>query len=246
MGAFVRTLPIQVKLNAECEWTYDRWGADEDIFRIVAQRIHQATPAERRRLWSPILHLPAAAHHHIEQLFSAVYTESIRTDPPDVATLTLIWTEMVGALSPMTTKKKGRYRDAQKLWANALFYGSPLTSSGEVFFRPLVEKLRPHYMSCCDALRGEAWEQSSLPRFLTTKSGEILLIEALARLRSGWDDANDYFWEQVVERGHFEHLVAHVWATQAAALRDNPDAFAAFKTAVLNLAAHHSEVALDL
>ncbi len=246
LAAFVRTLPIKARLTPESEWAYDHWGADEVVFRIVAQRIHQAMPAERRRLWLPIMRLPVTAHHHIEQLFSAVYMESIRVDPPDVATLTPIWIEMVSALSPLTAEKKGRYRDAQKLWANALFYGSPLVSSGEIFFRPLVEKLRPYYLSCCDALRGEAWEQSSLARFLTTKSGEILLVDALARLRSGWDNANDYFWEQAAEQGHFEHLVAHAWATQAAALRANPDAFAAFKTAVLNLAAHHSEVAIDL
>ena len=246
LGAFVRTLPTQGKLNAENEWTYDHWRADEAVFQIVAKRIHQSRTAERRELWLPILKLPAAAHHHIEHFFNAVYMESLRADPPDVAALTPIWMEMVGALRPLTTERKGRFRDAQKIWANALFYGGSMVSSGEIFFRPLIEKLRPYYLKCCDALRGDAWEQSSLARFLATPSGEILLIDVLATLRSDWDSASDYFWENVQERGHFERLLAHVWSAHATTLRTNAAAFAAFKTAVLNLAAHHSEVALDL
>lgn len=244
--AFLRTLPTQGKLNPESEWAYDHWRADEAVFQIVAQRLHQASPAERRELWLPILNLPAAAHQHIEHFFNAVYMESLRVAPPDVAALTPLWIEMISALRPLTSERKGRFRDAQKIWANVLFYGGSMVSSGEIIFRPLIDKLRPYYLMCCDALRGDAWGQSSLARFLATPSGEILLIDALARLRPDWDSASDYFWGKVHERGHFERLLAHAWAAHAATLRANAAAFAAFKTAVLNLAAHHSEVALDL
>jgi hypothetical protein len=153
---------------------------------------------------------------------------------------------MVGALQPLTAEKKGRHRDAQKLWSNVLFYGSPMVSSGEIFFRPLIEKLRPHYLTCCDALIREPWEQASLAHFLTQPSGEILLVDVLARLRAGWEVADDYFWERIMERGYFEAMVAHAWKAHTAALRANPGAFAALKIAVLNLAARHSEIALDI
>ena len=46
----MRTLPTQGKLNAESEWAYDHWRADETVFKIVAQRIHQASVTERREL----------------------------------------------------------------------------------------------------------------------------------------------------------------------------------------------------
>jgi hypothetical protein len=246
LGVYLRTLPTVTKSTAESEWAYDHWRSDEGVMNLVAKRLIEVTPAEARDLWKPMLGLPAAAHHHIHSFLTAVLLECLRPEPPLISRLLPIWHEIVEYFAKRPERAVTRDRDAREVWKVLLFYGSSLSSTGEEFFRPIVEDLRPNFESRIKALGTDSYEQGPLARFLTTKAGEPLLVDVLAWLRPSWEQASDYFWQRAAEDAGLERLLEHAWKYMFAQVRQNPAAFAAFKLLTLNLATRQSGIALQI
>ena len=246
LGVFSRTLPPVTKINADAEWAYDHWRADEDVMKIVARRVCETTAVERRALWKPILSLPSAGHHHITRFLNAILLDCLRPEPPCIEQLLPIWHEFVEYLSSRPVRTTARNQGHSEVWKVLLFYGSSISSTGEEFFRPVVEDLRPFFESHIKSLGVDSYEQAALARFLTTKAGELLLIDALVWLHPTWEQGRDYFWERAAEEGGLERLLEHAWKTMFGRVRQNPAAFAAFKTLTLNLATRQSRIALEV
>jgi len=135
-----------------------------------------------------------------------------------------------------------RSQEVNDVWRTILLYDG--LSGGDEEFGSLVDSLRPHYQEHAKRMAGDAHEQSLFAAFLAMKAGNRILIDALCWLREGWQRANSYFWDTVVQRGHFARLLEHTWREHRTDIRNNTDAFAAFKTLTLNLAAHHVPAAL--
>ncbi len=245
-GVYLRTLPAVTKSTADSEWAYDHWRSDDGVMELVAKPVFEATPAEAGDLWKPMLGLPAAAHHHIRSFLTAVLLECLRPEPPLISRLLPIWHEMGEYFSTRPERSVARDRDVREVWKVLLFYGSSLSSTGEEFFRSIVEDLRPHFESRIKALGTDSYEQAPLARFLTTKAGEPLLVDALVWLRPSWEQASDYFWQRAAEDAGLERLLEHAWKYMFAQVRQNPAAFAAFKLLTLNLATRQSGIALQI
>jgi hypothetical protein len=64
--------------------------------------------------------------------------------------------------------------------------------------------------------------------------------------RQSWETASNYSWETAVKRGYFEQLLDRAWREHYAAVRSNSNAFKAFKTLTLNLAARHVPIVLEI
>jgi hypothetical protein len=246
LAAYCRTLPSSDDTKDDVEWHFDMWAYDEKIFEIVARRIFECTPAERSALWRPIIDLPPAAHHHIERFLSALVIESFRTEPPRITELRPIWLEIAVYIFSTPKWLQARERDCQEVLKNILLYGSSGASSGEEFWSPLVDDLRPYFKKYVNTLAHDAHEQSSLAHFLITKAGQRLLIDAFIWLQPSWTLASDWFWKTAVERNHFSNLLEHAWRHNFADIRANPDALKAFKTLTLKLAVCHVPIALEV
>jgi hypothetical protein len=246
LGVYWRTLPTVTKSTANSEWAYDHWRSDEAVMKLVAQRLLELTPVEARGLWRPMLGLPVAAHQHIRSFLIAILLECLRPEPPWISRLLPIWHEMVQYFSTRPERSVARDRDSREVWKVLLFYGSPLSSTGEEFFRPVVEVLRPFFESQIKAMGTDSFEQASLARFLTTKACEPLLVDALVWFHPSWEQASDYFWQQAAEDAGLERLLEHAWKSVFSRVRQNPAAFAAFKLLTLNLATRDSGIALKI
>lgn len=246
LGVFERTLPSVTKKTADFEWAYDHWRADEDVMNLVAQRVFETIPVEARKLWQPVLGLPASAHHHITRLLTQILLRALQADPPWIAQLLPLWHEMVEYFSKSSQHPAARNQDHREVWKVLLFYGSPISSTGEKFFRPIVEDLRQFFESHIKLIAGDAYEQPALARFLTTKAGEELLIDALVWFCPSWEQASNYFWERATEDGGLERLLEHAWKTMFSQVRQNPAAFSAFRILTMNLATRQSGIALQV
>lgn len=246
LGVYWRTLPTGTKATADAEWAYDHWRSDDAVMSLVAKRVFELTSVEARDLWKPMLGLPAAAHDHIRSFLTATLLECLRPEPPWIARLRPIWLEMVECFSTRPESSTARDRDVCEVWEVLLLYGSSLASTGEEFFRPLVEDLRPFYESRIKALGTDSFAHARLARFLTTKACEPLLVDALVWLRPSWEQASGYFWQCAVENTGLERLLEHSWKNVFAQVRQNPAAFAAFKLLTLNLAIRQSGIALQI
>jgi hypothetical protein len=242
MAAFCRTLPKE-EAGERDEWKYEPWGRDEKIFEVTAARIFECSAEERRRLWRPILDLPPHAHHHITSFLSAIWIESVRTEPIRLDELNEVWREMAEYLGQSIKWSNSHSRAINDVWKTVLLYDN-VVSGDEEMYGPLVDALRPYYEAHAKRLSHDVHEQSSLAAFLKTKAGNRVLIDALCWFREDWQTASSYFWDTVVERGHFARLLEHAWREKRGEIRSNSDAFAAFKTLTLNLAAHHVPAAL--
>lgn len=190
--------------------------------------------------------LPPAAHHHIEQFLNALLLEPLCTEPPRIAELRPIWREIAAFIFSTPKWLRGRSMNCQEVLSNFLLYGSSIASSGEEYWSPLVDDLRPHFKQYLDTLAHDAHEQSSFAHFLITKAGQRLLIDALVWLQPSWALASDWFWETAVEENHFSNLLEHAWRYNFADIRANPDALKAFKTLTLKLAAQQAPIALEV
>jgi hypothetical protein len=246
LGSFLRTLPPVAKANADSEWAYDHWRPDEAVLKLVARRVCESTGPERRVLWKPLLSLPPAAHHHITRFLTDVLLEYLRPEPPLIVQLRPIWREMVEDWSSRWAKSTARDRGQSEVWKVLLFYGSSLGSTGEEFFRPIVEDLRPFFEFHIKSLGRDSHRQASMARFLTTKAGELLLVDALGWLLPTWEQARDYFWEHAAEDSGLERLLEHAWKTMFGRVRQSAPAFVAFKILTLNLATRQSGIALQV
>jgi hypothetical protein len=245
VSAFCRTLPSADKATPEdAEWHYDHWSADEEIFKIVARRLFECKPAERRTLWEQIIGLPFAAHHHICSLLSQLVIESLRTEPYRIAELVLIWREIAEHVFTRDKSPRASWRNGIEVQKHVLLYGS-VTSQDE-FWGPLVEQLRPWFKVHLGEIGNDAHDQSSIARFFTTKAGERLLVDAFVWLQPAWELAGDWFWRSVVEDNGFSELLEHAWRHKFAEIRANPIALKAFKILTLKLAAHHVPVAMEV
>jgi hypothetical protein len=246
LAAYCRTLPSSGDTQDDVEWHFDMWRYDEQIFEILARRIFECTPAERPALWRPIIDLPPAAHHHIARFLSALFIESFRAEPPLITELRPIWGEISDYVFSTPKWLQGRAHDCQEVLKNILLYGSSGASSGEEFWSPLVDDLRPYFKKYVNTLAHDAHEQSSFAHFLITKAGQSLLIDAFIWLQPSWTLASDWFWKTAVERNHFSNLLEHAWRHNFKDIRANPDALKAFKTLTLKLAVCHVPIALEV
>lgn len=244
LGAFCRTLPPSD--NEDDVWKYEVWPDDKKVFNIVARRLYECVKEERIMLWQPILNLPPAAHHHITDFLNSVWLASLITEPPRIPELIQIWGEMAEFL--VTSKKwtSSQTREIQDVWSTLLLYGTPFSSKGDEMYIPLVQKLRHIYKWYIKSLVRDSDEQSTFAAFLISKAGECLLVDVLVWLGRSWGKASSYFWDTAVERGYFESLLGHAWRAYYPEIRNNPDAFSAFKILTMNLAAHHSAVAIEI
>jgi len=240
---FCRTLP-QEQAAEHDEWHFDHWPYDEKIFAIAAARLFQCTADQRPRLWRPILDLPPLAHYHITSFLHCIWIEFLRIDPLDVSRFIPIWREMADHLARSNKWMKQRTHDTVEIWRTVLLYDR--MSSGDEVFQPIVQSLHDLYEQHAKRMGRDAREQSSFAAFLTTKAGRSLLVDALSWFGNSWVEADRYFWDTIVEHGTWAQLLEIAWREKLVPIRGNPDAFAAFKTLTLNLAAHHVHVALQI
>ncbi len=245
VAAFCRTLPsADERLNPESEWRYEHWSADEKIFTIVARRLFDCNPGECRKLWEPIISLPFAAHHHIRSLLSQLVVESLRTQPYRIAELASVWRDIAKNVFTRPTAPRENRRNRFELQKHVLLYDS--VASQDEFWAPLIEELRPWFKVHLDEIWNDAHDLSSFARFLTTKAGALVLIDALIWLQPAWELASEWFWESVVEDGHFAELLEHAWREHFDQIRVNPIALKTFKVLTLKLAAHHVPIAIEV
>ncbi|MDB6121417.1 MAG: hypothetical protein JWQ71_410 [Pedosphaera sp.] len=246
LAAFCRTLPICGTLNADVKWHYDHWDADRKILDIVASRLFECTEAERRELWQPILNLSPVAYHHINGFLNAVLIEPLRTDPPRIRELVPIWREIADFFFAAPILPQVQRRNRLEILKTILLYGSSAASSGEEYWLPIVKDLRPQFKKHLVNVGDDGHEQSSIAYFLTTKAGEILLVEAFEWLQPIWELASDWFWDIGTEDGHFSQLLEHAWHQMFDQIRNNPEALKAFKRLTLKLAARHIPIAMEV
>ena len=244
LGAFCRTLPMDG--SDIMEWQYEPWLCDESVFRIVARRLLECPKEERIALWLPILDLAPAAHDWITQFLNGILTEALRTAPAQLTELAQVWREMAEYLGASEKWASDRTHEKGQVWRTILLYGTPFTSIREEMFAPLVADLRPFFERHTRCFGQDAYAQSSLACFLTTKAGRPLLVDALIWLSGGWGTAGSYFWETAVKSGHFASLLEQLWREHHGAVRNNRDVFDAFKLLTMKLAAYHVPIALEI
>lgn len=245
LAAYIETLPPSTATNSRREWNYDIYTSDERIIQIVVSRIFQCTATEQRDLWLPILNLPPACHHHICYFLRSLLIEALRQDPPRILQLAPLWRAGVDHLlasPPWAIRTRGRH---EEVWKILFLYGST-PSTRDRDHAPLVAALYDLYESHVRTLFHDAYDQSLFARFLTSESGEQLLVESLGWLSRNWEEETSYFWVQSVEDGGFEVLLKHAWQRHLPSIRRNPDAFKAFKLLTLNLASHHISIAIEI
>ena len=244
LNAFCRTLPPSD--SEDDRWKYEVWPDDNKIFNIVARRLYECSTEERIMLWQPILNLPPAAHHHITNFLNAVWLASLKTEPPRIPELIQIWGEMAEFLVTSEKWTSRQTREIKDVWSTLLLYGTPFFSKGDEMYIPLVQNLRHIYEWYIKTLVRDSDEQSTFAAFLISKAGECLLVDVLVWLGGSWGKSSSYFWDTAVEQGHFEGLLEHAWRAHYPGIRNNPDAFRAFKILTMNLAAHHSAIAIEI
>lgn len=246
VAAFCRTLPSADKgVSAEAEWHCDHWSADEEIFKIVSRRVFECSQGEHKKLWSPIVRLPFAAHHHICSFLDQLLIETLRTEPPRISELIPIWHDIAEWIFSAPASPKTDWRDKVEVQKHVLFYGS-VASLNEEFWMPLVEDLRSWFKKHLDLIAHDAHDQSSFARFLTTKAGDPILVDAIEWLQPAWEVASNWFWESIVEDNAFSQLLEHAWRNRWAEIRRKPAALKAFKLLTLKLAAHHVRIAIEI
>jgi hypothetical protein len=251
LASFLRTLPtVSTDTQAERGYGdsgYDVWDVDHKIFDIVAARLLECKPYERTQFWQPILSLPPAACHHINQFLSAVLLEAIRTEPSRIPQLLPIWREMAEYLFASATWTSGSERGQRDVWRHVFLYGTAFSSIGDEDFIEFVNGLRSLFERHVKTLGHDPYAQASFAGYLTTKAGECLLVDALVWLRQSWEQASDWFWKTAIERSsHFASLLEHAWHKHMPAIRVNADALKAFKTLTLKLATHQVPIALEV
>jgi hypothetical protein len=250
LASFLRTLPT-ASTDTQSErgygdWGYDVWEVDHKIFDIVAARLLECKPHECAQFWQPILSLPPAAYHHINQFLSAVLLEAIRTEPSRIPQLLPIWREMAEYLFDSAAWTGGSERGQRDVWRHVFLYGTAFSSIGDEDFIEFVNGLRSLFERHVKTLGHDPYDQASFARYLTTKAGECLLVDAFIWLRPSWEQASDWFWETAVEQSHFASLLEHAWHKHIPAIRGNVEALKAFKTLTLKLAAHQVPIALEV
>ncbi len=119
-------------------------------------------------------------------------------------------------------------------------------ASQDEFWGPLVEELRPWVKVHLSEIWDDAHDQSSFARFLTTKAGSTLLIDALVWLQPAWELNSEWFWKTVIEDNDFSELLEHAWRHKFPEIHANPIALKAFKILTLKLAAHHVPIAMEI
>jgi len=193
-----------------------------------------------------MLDLPPAAHYHVTQFLSHIWLQTISTTPSRVSELIPIWCEMADYLFTSPKWQTGNAHDCQEVWGHIFLYGSHCSSADDEDFVPLVKALYPLFERHVKSIAHDPYGQSSFARFLTTKSGEQLLVDAFAWLYPSWSTGSGYFWGTVVEHDGFPKLLEHAWRNHFSPIRRNAVALRAFKTLTLKLAAHQDPVALEV
>ncbi len=246
LASYLRTLPTSGNADEEEEWPYEMWKVDEKILEIVASRLFQCTPEEQRALWTPILDLPPAAHHHITSFLSDVLIETIRSEPARVAELIPIWRAMIEHLFA-SPKWNGELRHRQdEVWKHLFFYGESVSSVRDKDHIPLVAALHDLFERHVKAIGKNPHDQSAFAAFVVSDAGDQLLVDALEWLNPCWQSASSYFWEQTTGRGHFESLLRCAWQKHFSTIRRRPEALKAFKTLTLNLASRQVSTAVEI
>lgn len=246
LNIFMRTLPPTTNDDNNEEWNYDVWTPDQNIFDIVAARIFELTREERTELWQPILNVSPAGHHHITQFLDAMLLESMRTDPPRINRLLVIWREMTEYLFASATWTASLAGGRGEVWRRIFLYGTPFPSVRSEIFSSFVDGLRLLFERHARTLGEDAHEQSSFASFLTTKAGDRLLVEAFIWLGPSWEQASDWFWKTTLESSNFSRLLEHAWRHHFTQIRKNAVALKAFKTLTLKLAAQQVPIALEV
>lgn len=245
LGAYLRTLPLEGAESDE-EWEYQIWKSDQKITDIVAFRLFECSLDEQRSLWNPVLNLPPVAHHHITAFLGDVLIESVRTEPPRVATLLSLWRAMIQHLFTVPVWAETLNRHENKVWQELFLYGSVGASFKEKDYAPLVFGLKDLFERHVRAIGQDAYDQSALAALLVSDAGEQLLVNALAWLNPHWQKASSYFWKTVKEQGNFDSLLRIAWKNHFAEIRKKPEALKAFKTLTLNLAALEVSSAIEI
>ena len=245
LEAYLRTLPTYKDGDDNAEWDYEIWKVDTEIFKICAIRLLECKPEEQLGLWTPILDLPPAAHHHITNFLSEVLFETIRFEPVRVTALIPLWRSMVEHLLA-SPKWAGRLRYKEDEVLKTLFLYGRISSVRDKDYAPLVASLRDLYGQHVRTIGQDPYSQSSFAALLVSDAGEQLLVDAFKWLNSAWQDANPYFWERVVENSQFEKLLQRAWQKRFNEIRQTPEAFKAFKILALNLASQQVATAIAI
>jgi len=141
---------------------------------------------------------------------------------------------------------KTRSRGTVDVWNTFLLYGTPFSVHDKIY-APVVGDLRGTFeWFCRSMILSDPHEQSSLSRFLTGESGQQLAAAAIEWLGPGWQTSNDYFWERMAADGHLAGLLEFVWRNRESEIRNSPQKLKPFKTAIMNLAARHVAIALEI
>lgn len=170
--------------------------------------------------------------------------ETLRTEPYRIAELVPIWREITEHVFTRSKSPRADWRNRIEIQKHVLLYGS--VASQDEFWGPLVEELRPWFRLHLGEIWQDAHDQSSFARFLTTKAGTPLLIDALVWLQPGWELNSEWFWKTVIEGNDFSELLEHAWRHKFVEIRANPIALKAFKILTLKLAAHHVAIAMEI
>ncbi len=247
LSAYLRTLPTNgTAVDEEEEWPYEIWKVDREILKLVAARLFQCTPEEQRDLWTPILDLPPAGHHHITTFLSDVLIETIGSQPPRLTKLIPLWRAMIQHLFASPTWTGALRHRENDVWKYLFFYGGSVSSVRDKDHISLVAALHNLFERHVKAIGQNSHDQSAFAAFVVSEAGDQLLVDAFEWLQPSWQSASSYFWEQTAEHGHFEDLLRSAWKKHFDAIRRRPEALKAFKTLTLNLASQQVATAVEI
>ena len=247
LSSYLRTLPSKGStVDEEEEWLYEIWRVDREIIKIIAALLFQCTPEMQRDLWTPILDLPPAAHHHITNFLSSVLIETISSQTPRVTELIPLWRAMIQHLfaSPKWT---GKLRHQENdVWKYLFFYGGSVSSVRDKDHVSLVAALHDLFERHVQSIGQNSHAQSAFAGFVVSDAGDQLLVDTLEWLNPYWQTASSYFWEGTAKCGHFEDLLRKAWKKHFSVIRRRPEALKAFKTLTLNLASQQVATAVEI
>ena len=245
LDCMLATLP-QVSENEDVEWNYEVYDADRKIFKIVALRVYEGDWDLREKLLEKILGLPPQAHHYISSFLSSLYILSLRSDPPETKRLLLVWKEIGNQLMSSKTFTEFKRRGVREVWGDFLFYGSSSQGIHEECFAPFVCGLSEFYEYILRSLGQSSHSHSKLASIFSSKAGAKMLVDSLTWFLPSWEEAGNYYWQDVSKYSGFQSLLEEAWTNYFPLIRTNTEALKGFKILTMQLAKFQVPVALEV
>jgi ABC transporter family protein len=246
----MRTLPIPGPDEEDYEVEGTAYEFDIWVMARVAEYIAKENSIDvARRFYGPILTLGPVARYWVED-FLQTWVRSGLEMTPDPVTFAEIWTEMIDyamALPAWLPGAPGYWSRAESLAVDLVgLRDDSATVLGQAKHTPLVQAMAPVFERWSKAWLKHASAAAWFAHFLTTESGNVLLVTGIKELAKVVGSFEGRDWHQQGLGGIFTDALATCWRHKQNEIEEQPELRHAFLQILTELCARQIPEALHL